>query len=195
MKIDQPWIQTYSGIQFTPFDVKPEDISIEDIAHSLSMQCRFNGHVFRFYSVAQHALNASYIVPEQYAMEALLHDAAEYIIGDLARPIKAEIPQYKHIDRDLTSAIEHAFALDHSDGAHAAVKIADNWLVHEEADRYLKHDLKEFWDWPKPTLEVPESPDLIWGYLAPGETYPLFMERFYELSSARLRTIENKEAA
>lgn len=52
----QGWIQTYTGRSMVPLDLKPEQVSIVDIVHSLSMKCRFNGHCKRFYSVAEHAV-------------------------------------------------------------------------------------------------------------------------------------------
>jgi 5'-deoxynucleotidase YfbR-like HD superfamily hydrolase len=83
------WLQTYSGVKFYPYDPRPEDILIEDIAHALSMICRFNGHSELFYSVAQHSVMCSYIVSEKNRLWALLHDAAETYVGDLIRPIKS----------------------------------------------------------------------------------------------------------
>jgi uncharacterized protein len=82
------WIQTYTGKQFWPLSPLPEDIVIEDIAHALSMQCRFGGHVRTFYSVAQHSVHVSLLVEPQYALWGLLHDAAEAYLVDLPRPIK-----------------------------------------------------------------------------------------------------------
>src|ERR1035437_8999101 len=53
---DQAWIQTYSGRRFCPLSPNPDAIVLQDIAHSLAMQCRFNGHCKKFYSVAQHSV-------------------------------------------------------------------------------------------------------------------------------------------
>ena len=53
------WIQTYSGKKFYPLDPRPEDIDIRDIAHALSLNCRFNGHCRCFYSVAEHSVGVS----------------------------------------------------------------------------------------------------------------------------------------
>ena len=59
------WILTYSGIEFWPLDPRPEDVRIEDIAHALSMQCRFAGHCDRFYSVAEHSIRVADLVPRE----------------------------------------------------------------------------------------------------------------------------------
>lgn len=83
------WMQTYNGRKFYPDDPRPEDFHIEDIAHALSLICRFNGHCTKFYSVAQHSLIMSQSVfSEEHALWALMHDAAEAYIGDLIRPVK-----------------------------------------------------------------------------------------------------------
>jgi uncharacterized protein len=70
-------IRTYTGLYINVFNPKPEMIEIEDIAHALSFQCRFGGHLPKFYSVAQHSLNCSYLVKEPaLKLTALLHDAS-----------------------------------------------------------------------------------------------------------------------
>lgn len=83
-----PWIQTFTGRKFYPFDPRPEELDIRDIAHALSNICRYGGHSRKFYSVAEHSAMASYIVPPEDALWALMHDAAEAYIGDVVRPIK-----------------------------------------------------------------------------------------------------------
>jgi hypothetical protein len=82
------WISTYTGRPFWPCDPRIEDVDTDDIAHALSLQCRFAGHVDRFYSVAEHCFRASMIVPYEDALWALLHDAPEAYLIDLPRPLK-----------------------------------------------------------------------------------------------------------
>ena len=89
----EPVIQTYSGKKFDPLNPRAEDICIEDIAHALSLKCRFGGHCTSFYSVAQHSVLASSIAEAQQGstemqLWALLHDAAEAYLPDVATPIK-----------------------------------------------------------------------------------------------------------
>lgn len=86
--MSSPWIQTFSGKKFYPFDPRIEDIDIKDIAHSLSLICRYNGHCKYFYSVAEHCVRMVDIVSEENKLWALLHDAAEAYIGDICIPIK-----------------------------------------------------------------------------------------------------------
>ena len=108
-----PWIQTYTGRAFYPLNPGRSDISIADIAHALSMQCRFTGHTRRFYSVAEHSVmveamgsqillrreaernSGKFSAPPkptseivQQSLALLLHDAAEAYIGDLTTPLK-----------------------------------------------------------------------------------------------------------
>jgi hypothetical protein len=92
-----PWIQTYSGGRFWPFDPRPEDVFIGEIAHALSNKCRYSGHCDQFYSVAQHCVIMSQAVEMSYgnsylALWALLHDAAEAYLSDIPRPLK---PHYR----------------------------------------------------------------------------------------------------
>lgn len=77
-----------SGGRWWPLDPRPEDFSPEDIAHHLSMICRYGGATRFFYSVAEHSEIVSRHVPEEFAFHALLHDAAEAIVGDTIKPIK-----------------------------------------------------------------------------------------------------------
>lgn len=86
--MEEAWIRTYTGRRFRPLGPKGSDISIVDIAHALSLTCRFNGHCREFYSNAEHSVRVAGAVPEWMEMEALLHDAAEAYIFDAARPIK-----------------------------------------------------------------------------------------------------------
>src|ERR1700757_1336901 len=86
--MNDAWIQTFSGKRFSLLEPQPDQICIEDIAHALSLQARFTGHVKYHYSVAQHCWYASQIVAPEFALEALMHDASEAYIGDMSRPMK-----------------------------------------------------------------------------------------------------------
>lgn len=86
------WIQTATGRRFWPLDPRPEDVSIRDIAHALSLICRFVGHALEFYSVAQHSVLVSRLaMTREEALWFLLHDAAEAYIGDISRPLKRSL--------------------------------------------------------------------------------------------------------
>lgn len=82
------WIQTYTGRKFYPLDPRPDDVCLEDIAHALAMKCRYAGHCREFFSVAQHSVMVSKMLPPYAAKWGLLHDAAEAYLPDICRPIK-----------------------------------------------------------------------------------------------------------
>lgn len=105
------WMQTYTGRAFYPLDPRPEDIDIRDIAHSLSLTCRYAGHVNRFYSVAEHCVLMSMAVHESVAFDALMHDAAEAYVGDMVRPLKQNLPEYKHAEELVMLAIRSKFGM------------------------------------------------------------------------------------
>lgn len=108
------WIETYTGKKFYPLNPHPEDVDIIDIAHSLSMQCRFNGHSRVFYSVAEHSI----IVAKELSgyskliqLYGLLHDAAEAYLCDLPRPLKNQIKDYRPFETQVQEVIWKAFNL------------------------------------------------------------------------------------
>jgi len=106
------WMQTYTGGQFWPLDPRPEDILVVDIAQALSMTCRYNGHVTAFYSVAEHSVILSNFVSPENALAALLHDAAEAYVGDMVRPLKQDMPQFKEAEDKILGMIFAKYGLD-----------------------------------------------------------------------------------
>lgn len=145
------WQQTFTGRQFWPLDPRPEDVCIEDIAHALSMQCRFAGHCRTFYSVAEHSVRVSREV-ERYELAmngryglslyilmfaALLHDASEAYCVDVPRPLKPYLTGYKEIEHGVMLAIEEWAGIG-TDGRSSvcedpAIKRADEVLLMTEA--------------------------------------------------------------
>lgn len=103
--------QTHTGRMVNPLDPKPEDICLEDIAHALSLQCRFNGHTKTFYSVAQHSINVATMLGDKSAPWGLMHDAAEAYVGDVARPIKELIPGFSEMEDVVLSVIGKKYGL------------------------------------------------------------------------------------
>jgi hypothetical protein len=104
------FIQTYTGRAFWPLKPAAEALSIIDIAHALSNQCRYSGHVKFFYSVAQHCcLLAAHVsknhgTPEQ-CLQILMHDAAEAYLVDIPRPVKQFMPQYRIWDKAINDTV------------------------------------------------------------------------------------------
>ena len=105
-------ITTYSGEDFEPLSAypNPKQIHITDIAHSLSLMCRANGHFTTFFSVAQHCINCAVEakargLPERVQLACLLHDASEAYISDVTRPVKRCFPEYIEAESRLQNAI------------------------------------------------------------------------------------------
>jgi len=105
---DMSWIQTYTGKCFHPREPGPDDFDIRDVAHALSLLCRFNGHCRTFYSVAEHSVRVSRICPPAAALWGLLHDLGEAYVGDLPRPLKPLMPRFEEIEATVRSADEIA---------------------------------------------------------------------------------------
>lgn len=125
------WMQTFTGRQFYPLAPEVDDIDIADIAHALSLICRYGGHVDRFYSVAEHCVLVSQSVPAHDAMWGLLHDAAEAYVGDMVRPLKHHMPDYRLIEDRLLRVIAEHFGMKGASFS-ASVKDADNRILLTE---------------------------------------------------------------
>ena len=107
------YFRTYTGRHVHPLCPSPEEIDIQDVAHSLSQMCRFVGHTDGFYSVAQHSVLVSELVPGRDALWGLLHDASEAYLCDLPAPIKRD-PQmsfYRIAEDGYMNAICRKFSL------------------------------------------------------------------------------------
>ena len=132
MSIDN-YILTYPTLtKFTPLNPKVEDVHIDDIANSLSNKCRFTGLVNKFYSVAEHSLLTSLYVDPEYAFEALMHDATEAYLPDVATPVKVCLPGFKEIEARLAAVIERRFLIRQTSESIKAVKIVDNAILTNE---------------------------------------------------------------
>lgn len=129
------WLQTYTGKQVYPMDPRPEEIDIRDIAHSLSMQCRYAGHCLSFYSVAEHSVLVSHWVAAKgygrdASLKALLHDATEAYLVDVPRPVKPFLTGYKDAEAKLWRVIAHSFGL--TSFMPDIVHEADNRILWDE---------------------------------------------------------------
>jgi hypothetical protein len=127
------WIQTYSARKFWPMDPRPEEVHIEDIAHSLALQCRYAGHCLRFYSVAEHSvLMARHLAPlgPYVAMWALLHDASEAYLVDVPRPVKPFLDGYVAAEKAVMDVIARRFGL--SIVMPSDVHSADGQIIADE---------------------------------------------------------------
>lgn len=168
------WMETYHGVQFYPQDPRPDEILIEDIAHALSNQCRFAGHVDNFYSVAQHSVLVSTFVPEALALTALLHDASEAYLVDIPRPLKPYLTGYADIENKVMTAVAIQFSMIWP--MPKAVKAADNLALAIEK-RCFKKNSKRTWDVEE--LDTTKSIQIV--PLLPKDAEKLFLDRFEEL--------------
>lgn len=128
------WIQTFTGKKFDILAPRPEDVDIRDIAHALSLLCRFGGHCRRFYSVAEHSILVSNV--SYNALWGLLHDAAEAYLIDLPRPIKRALVGYKEAEIKVQEAICLRFGLGLE--MPADVKVADERALLTEAKQLME---------------------------------------------------------
>lgn len=145
------WIETSKGKQFHFNDPK---FDIEEIAHATSMQCRYTGHCRRFYSVAEHSLLVC-LITEQLGLgdpfEALMHDAQEAYLSDIAAPWKAMLPDYKIMENALESKLRANYGLPPhiSEG----VKRAD-WIALFVEARHLIPSKGKDWICPEGVREA-----------------------------------------
>jgi hypothetical protein len=175
---NKAWIQTSCGGKFHILDPKQDEVHAVDIAHSLSMMCRWTGHVRRFYSVAEHSWHASYLVPEKDALWALMHDSSEAYISDLSRPLKhfTEVGKiYREVEEKVMAVVCEKFGLPIEQPQ--TVTEADNAMLYAERNQ----------------LMPPVEWDTKWGdekaacvkirCWSPDVAKTMFLARYYELTN------------
>jgi uncharacterized protein len=169
-----PYLVTYTGKKFFPMDVQARDIDVLDIAHALANMCRFGGHTSQFYSVAQHSVLVSLILPDDLKLRGLLHDASEAYLVDVPRPLKkiADFSAYRRIERETQGVIYRKFGIN-DPAEPQLIHDADNLALATEA-RDLMGDPSWAKDMEKLKLKiVPWSPE---------NAEFRFMKKFEELS-------------
>jgi len=139
--VEEGWIETYTGQAFHFLNPHPDEIHFTDIAHSLSMQARYNGHTKFFYSVAEHSvLMALWMIAEGHgymvALTALLHDAAETYIGDMAQPVKEKLPEFRAIEKRIDIAVGLKFGTPYP--FPSIIKEADTRILVDERSQAMR---------------------------------------------------------
>ena len=162
MKQPRAWQRMLSGRRLDLLDPTPLDIEIEDIAHGLAFVARWNGQTRGDwpYSVAEHSLLVEEIygrmgeVAPKWRLAALLHDAPEYVIGDLISPVKAAVgPGYGALDLRLTAAVHLRFGLPAAlpVAIKKAIKAADRvsaWLEAVQIAGFSEREADKFFGRP-----------------------------------------------
>jgi hypothetical protein len=132
---------TFTGKQIDFDHIRLEDISIVDIAVGLSQQCRYAGQVWPFYSVAEHSVLVSQLVPQQprsrLPLQALMHDGPEYILNDMIRPVKRRITGYDDLEDRVMYAIDKRFRLDYTVEAWKSIKHFDDLITVAERRKLM----------------------------------------------------------
>lgn len=174
----KPTIQLRSGAYFDFMHPESSDFTIDDIAHALSQINRFTGHTRFSYSVAQHSVLVSHIVPAEHALAGLLHDAHEAFVGDVPSPLKMLLPDYRAIEKAAERAVHLRYGIPLVN--HAEIKRADlQMLATEKAHLMPKGD--EHW-------ECLNGVPLAFDHITPVTSYFAkheFLSRFRVLSNLR----------
>jgi 5'-deoxynucleotidase YfbR-like HD superfamily hydrolase len=187
---DRAWQRMLSGRRLDLLDPSPLDIEIEDIAHGLARVARWNGQTTgaHAFSVAQHSLLVERVAAEiksplepRWRLAAILHDAPEYVIGDLISPFKAAVGiDYKAFELRLLAAIHLRFGLPATlprDIAHL-IKRADRVVAFLEATQLAGFEPKEakrYFGDPKSVRPIRLTP------LPANDIQARYMKRFQEL--------------
>lgn len=183
--VKRAWIITFTGKKFYHLAPTPEMVDITDIAHALSMLCRWTGHTRFHYSVAQHSIYASHLVPKQFALAALLHDSSEAYLGDMNRPLKhftAAGPAYREIEEKVEAVIFGKFGVPFP--LPEEVKEADTQMLYAEKAQLMtiteatKYEARK---WGRDETEA----DVRIQRWTPRRAEKMFLKRFAELSKGR----------
>ena len=133
--MSEPYVGTWSGAHFHPWNAQLSEVHLGDIAHALSLQCRFNGHVSRFYSVAEHSVIMSRLVEPGMELAGLMHDAAEAYIGDMASPLKysGHLDAFRSLEELVSRVICLRFGIEYGQTTSPELKVLDRRLCATEA--------------------------------------------------------------
>lgn len=175
-RIVGPTILLFSGSYFDFEAPETSNFTIEDVAHGLSMICRFAGQCGRFYSVAQHSVHLSEIVPPQDAYQGLMHDAPEAFVGDMAKPLKVMLPEYSVIEKRVEAAVFERFKV--AVPLPSTIKEADVLMLVTEQHHLMKN--RDDWEYCRGRTPL----DMELPSWSPGQAKSRFLKRYYALAPA-----------
>lgn len=168
-------VKTYSGRRFNLMEFKTSDVDIFDIAHHLANCNRWAGGTKHAFSVAQHSILVSQLLPREKRLRGLLHDASDYLLGDLMSPIKHDprMRFFVELEHAIQDVIYEAFGC--AKGQDDDVKIADLTIQAMEARDLMGTHPSEF---HLPT-DLPPAPLVPWP---PVLAEKRFLETFDQFS-------------
>lgn len=195
-------LTTWTGEAFDFSRPLEAEIALEDIAHALGMLCRFNGHIRRFYSVAQHSVLVSRLVEPEHALQALFHDAPEAYVGDMTAPLKKHMKGFRELEAKIAINIRASLDLGLLTDGDVPIKAADRAalelevysLTNRRVPKRLRlieggatADVLEATLW-RAELEdcTPER------FLPPADAASLFLRREQEIRSGLARALTDK---
>lgn len=173
---------TFTGKRFYPLDPRAGEVDILDIAQALSNQARYGGHC-RFYSVAEHSVLVSHLVPPKLALAGLLHDASECYTNDLTRPMKRALGKdsiFFKIEAMVYAAIAERFDIPKE--VPVEVNYADNQILVIEKE--VLHPRSEPWDLP-----YPRPLGINIRCLNPEKARSFFIHRYCQLTGLSYDTV------
>jgi len=181
-------LQTYTGRVLKPLDPWPGDFDIQDIAWSLAMQCRYNGHTKVFYSVAAHSILVSEFLPLHLRLEGLLHDASEAYLSDLPSPIKQQMPEYRKVEEQLESVIATQFHLIYP--MHPKVKWADDYVFQLECGLVMGGEIARKFAVDSPERDIVESAIIRYAAWNPEVVAQEFLRHYRTITETRGADLE-----
>ena len=143
-------MNTFSGKKFDPMHMNSEDVSLEDLAHALSLLCRGGGHLKYFYSVGQHSINCMKEArargwSKRVQLACLLHDASEAYLSDITRPLKKHLEVYLQAESKLQNMVYGMFLGElPNEQEREQIDSVDNVMLYHEFLHYTSEELSNY---------------------------------------------------
>lgn len=175
-KATYTWHQTSSNAEIEYSAAEWPVLPIEDIANALANTCRYNGHCSKYYSVAEHSVIMSQLVPQELALAALLHDASEAYVGDVSTGLKRFLGiSLKALEAKAHEAVAKGFGVSIAELEHPVIKDFDKKVLGDEARALMPPH--PFWD------QFPDRLGIAIEGWQPAEARYKFLQRYAELTN------------